>query len=210
MIGVLGTYQDITEQKKIQDDLQESRDRFQEMTDLLPQIVFEMDADYRYTYANKFALEHSGYTTDDLQRGLYAFDVIPSHLHDRMRASLSLVSQNKLTGRSKFQLLRKDGTELPVMISLSPIIQKGQFVGYRGVAEDMREYIAMMNELNHSRDYFAAIFDNVNDAIVIQDPVTGSILDVNESACRLFGYTKTEFLSEVTEDWGKGRTTIQF
>jgi PAS domain S-box-containing protein len=68
------------------------------------------------------------------------------------------------------------------------------------VAELLTFYEKGETQLNRQRDYFAAIFDNVNDAIVIQDPLTGAILDVNATACRKFGYIKREFLSVVMED----------
>ncbi|MEA3282725.1 MAG: PocR ligand-binding domain-containing protein [Euryarchaeota archaeon] len=47
--------------------------------------------------------------------------------------------------------------------------------------------------LNESEDRFRTIFDSVNDAIFIHDIETGAILNVNNTACNMYGYTREEF-----------------
>jgi PAS domain S-box-containing protein len=46
--------------------------------------------------------------------------------------------------------------------------------------------------LRDSQQYLAAIFNSVNEAIFVHD-LTGRILDVNATACRMFGYSLEEF-----------------
>jgi PAS domain S-box-containing protein len=46
-----------------------------------------------------------------------------------------------------------------------------------------------------SEGRFKTIFDSVNDAIFINDPESGAILDVNDVACEMYGYTREELLS---------------
>ena len=43
-------------------------------------------------------------------------------------------------------------------------------------------------------DRFQVIFDAVNDGIFIVDPTTGGFTDVNQAACSMFGYNKTELI----------------
>ncbi|MCL5980135.1 MAG: EAL domain-containing protein [Gammaproteobacteria bacterium] len=42
---------------------------------------------------------------------------------------------------------------------------------------------------------FRTLLDNSNDAIEVLDPVTLRFLDINETGCRVLGYTREEFLS---------------
>jgi len=49
------------------------------------------------------------------------------------------------------------------------------------------------------RDY-QTVFDVVSDGLVIHDPETGEILDVNERFCEMLGYEKCELLSLSIED----------
>ncbi len=48
--------------------------------------------------------------------------------------------------------------------------------------------------LRISEERLASIFNSVNDSIFIHDAQSGAILDVNERACELFGYTRDEIL----------------
>ena len=54
------------------------------------------------------------------------------------------------------------------------------------------------------QDRARALFDAFQEAILIHDPVTGAILDANQRACDLFGYTREAFLSVSTGDLSVG------
>jgi len=47
--------------------------------------------------------------------------------------------------------------------------------------------------LAESEDRFRTIFDSINDAVFIHDIRTGTILNVNNTACDMYGYTREEF-----------------
>jgi PAS domain S-box-containing protein len=43
--------------------------------------------------------------------------------------------------------------------------------------------------------YLKAIFDSINDAVFVDDADTGQIIDVNETTCRMYGYSRAELLA---------------
>jgi PAS domain S-box-containing protein len=51
---------------------------------------------------------------------------------------------------------------------------------------------AAEDELRESEDRFRTIFDSINDAVFIHDIETGAILNVNNTACDMYGYTREE------------------
>ena len=51
---------------------------------------------------------------------------------------------------------------------------------------------AAESELKESEDRFRTIFDSINDAIFIHDIETGTILNVNNTTCNMYGYTREE------------------
>lgn len=59
-------------------------------------------------------------------------------------------------------------------------------------------------DLQSSEEQARAIVNGVSDAIFIHDAQTGAILEVNETACRMFGYTRDEFLHINVEDLSSG------
>ena len=58
-----------------------------------------------------------------------------------------------------------------------------------------RRYVELQEEMVlrfESEERFRTIFDSVNDIIIIYDPESGAILDVNARFCEVFGYTREE------------------
>lgn len=60
--------------------------------------------------------------------------------------------------------------------------------------QEIAEHQQTEKALRGSEERFRAIFDSVNDAIFIQDPASGAILDVNQKMCEMYGYAREELL----------------
>lgn len=61
-------------------------------------------------------------------------------------------------------------------------------------------------ELRESEREIRALFDGVNEAVFIHDAETGEILDVNLTACRMFGYDREELRRMSVEQLSSGET----
>lgn len=59
-------------------------------------------------------------------------------------------------------------------------------------------------QLKVSEDRFQSIFHGISDAVLIHDAATGTIIDVNRTACELFGYTHAELVSLSVDDISLG------
>jgi PAS domain-containing protein len=62
----------LSELEILRERLREAQDgeaRVRSMTDGLPQIVFEVDVEGRFTYVNEFALKSYGYSKEDIEAG---------------------------------------------------------------------------------------------------------------------------------------------
>ena len=66
---------------------------------------------------------------------------------------------------------------------------------------ELQEHMARHLE---SEERFRTIFESVNDAIVIYDPETGAILDVNEGFCATMGYSREEALQYYSGSFASG------
>ncbi|HJV34797.1 PAS domain S-box protein [Geomonas sp.] len=63
---------------------------------------------------------------------------------------------------------------------------------YQLIARFVRRDNDAIAQLVESEERFQAIYDNVNDALFIHDPVSGHIMDVNRTMSAMFGYSRQE------------------
>ena len=70
-----------------------------------------------------------------------------------------------------------------------------------------RRYAELQEEMVRrfeSEERFRTIFDSVNDTIIIYDPESGAILDVNARFCEVFGYTREEARKRFSGSFASG------
>ena len=53
-----------------------------------------------------------------------------------------------------------------------------------------------IEKLKKEKEKYRSVFEGVNDGIYIHDAKTGRILDFNQRACAMFGYTRAEILKK--------------
>ncbi|HLM78220.1 MAG TPA: response regulator [Rubrobacteraceae bacterium] len=71
-------------------------------------------------------------------------------------------------------------------------------------AEARRERKQAEEALRASEASYRAIFDSSNDAIFVHDLETGAILDVNQKACAILGYSRKELRQRHLGDFSAG------
>ena len=136
---VVFTTLDITARKAVENSLRESEERFRELAELMPEVIFEIDLDGRLTFANRKAFDRFGYSKEELPQGLNAFDLIAPEDRDRAMRNLRRIIAGENLGLNEYRALRNDGSTFPVIIRSAPILQAGQPIGLRGFMIDITE-----------------------------------------------------------------------
>ena len=88
-------------------------------------------------------------------------------------------------------MLCKDGTRIPYEIAIRTVDFNGKAFAV-AVARDITDRQQIEDQLRHSEETYREIFDGANDGILILELDTGSTIDVNSTACSLFGLTRDE------------------
>src|SRR3990172_7214131 len=95
-------------------NLHEGFEAYKELSELLPQTVFEMDISGMLTFANKNGFKMFGHSEKDFKTGLNVLQmIIPEHraaATERMKQVMSGIKSNG----NEYTALRKDGTTFPV------------------------------------------------------------------------------------------------
>jgi PAS domain S-box-containing protein len=168
---IISVTRDISERKRTEEALRESKEKFQQLADLLPQIVFESDINGRLTYVNKQAYKLLGYSEEDNMIGFNTLDLYPPE--DKIRAIENIqksVSGQKSTDNNEYTMIRKDGTTFKGLVYSNPIIKDGKPQGLRGIIVDItknkesEEAMKLQNEelqkLNAEKDKFFSIISH--------------------------------------------------
>jgi PAS domain S-box-containing protein len=72
--------QEAERRKEVEESLRVSEERFRELAELLPETVFEMDTEGKLVFVNRKGFDCFGYTPEDFQRGMNAFEVLATPL----------------------------------------------------------------------------------------------------------------------------------
>ena len=149
----------ITERELTAALLKESEKRYRDLSELLPQVVFELDEKGNVIFVNRKALDLFGYTQADFNKGVNIIEMfIPE---DRERAVQNMQSRFKgeELGGIEYRALKKDGGIFTVVVFASPIFRKSELMGLRGILIDITERKRMEEELKR-----LSVTDNLTQA----------------------------------------------
>jgi two-component system, cell cycle sensor histidine kinase and response regulator CckA len=198
VIGAIESIRDISENKAVEEALRASELRFKELSDLLPEAVFETDLNMTLTFVNKRGVSLFGYNEEDVDRGLYALDMLVPE--DRIRARE--IIGKRLTGQWKgsveYTAVKRDGTTFPVSINTVPVMKDGKQAGIRGVIIDITERKRAEEQIRLQ----AMVLDQIQDLVTITD-LHGNITYVNETELVSLGYPKGELIGKNVSFYGE-------
>jgi len=133
--------------ERIERALRDSETRFRELAELLPEIVFEADERGFLTFLNHKGLETSGYTEEDLRRGMHALELVVDAERQAVRDNIAAVMQGQDLGHNEYMAKRKDGSIYPVIVHSTPAYRDGAVVGLRGTVINITERKEIENEI---------------------------------------------------------------
>ena len=171
--------------------LAESERRFRELSDLLPQLVFEIDENGNVQYLNRAGFAAIGFTEEEISKGLNAFRFLAPAEHERATRGIQRVIAGEMIGEREFTVLRRDGTTFPAFVYTAPITREGKTVGLRGIAIDITERKRMEQKLRDSEERFRGIAERSIDGIFELD-LEGLVTYVSPSVEPELGYKPEE------------------
>ncbi|AMV17383.1 PAS domain-containing protein [Planctomyces sp. SH-PL14] len=190
---------DITRQKRAEDALRASEERFARFMQHLPGLAWVKDADGRYVFANDAAVKAFGTPRADLY-GKTDAEVFPFETASQFREN----DQQALAGVSGVRTIETlehdDGLVHHSLVSKFPIpTTAGQPLMVGGVAIDVTEELKTRAVLEESEERFRATFDQA--AVGIAHVGTdGRWLRVNKKLCDIVGYAPDELLRLTFQD----------
>ena len=191
---------DITERKRSEDALRTSEERFRTLVQFSFDAYWETDAQHRFI-RQEFAEGLSDAPAPGSEIGKTRWEVPYLEPDEEAWRRHRETLDAHLPFRD-FELARPtpDGGKRYVSVSGMPMFdEKGHFVGYRGVGRHITERKQAELAIRESEQRFRTLFEKANDAIFLENE-RDEIIEANERACALLGYSREELLKMKVSD----------
>ncbi len=126
-------------------ELAQSETRYRELVAQLPTGICEIDPELRITYINPAGLRLIGYDDEDLRLGIRLDRVVGEADQQKARQWFVQLINNDTVGSASYQIRRKDGALIDVIVNCRPIYRQDQIVSIQASLTDVTE----MNRLHH-------------------------------------------------------------
>jgi len=186
----IAAIRDITERKQAEESLQESHDRFEQISGHSREMVWEIDPYGLYMYVSPACSEIIGYKPEELIKKKHFYDLHPKEGRQVFRAStLEAFTKKKVLRDFLNPRQTKEGKIIWMSTNGMPVFDEfNNFLGYRGSDSDITE----QKEAEKIRTRFGRILESSLNEIYFFDAQTLRFVDVNHGARENIGYTIDE------------------
>jgi len=198
IIAIEGVARDITERKNAEEAMRESENKFREMADLLPQIVYETDLNANLTFVNKRALSIFGYSKEDFENGFNVLDVLIPEDRKRAQENMQNIMNGKSVKNTEYTLVKKDGSTFPVLIYSNPVLKDGKPLGLRGIIVDISERKQAEEALRESERWLSTLMSNLPGmAYRCKNDTNWTMEFISDGGYSLTGYRSEELVGTI-------------
>jgi PAS domain S-box-containing protein len=196
--GLTIFYKDITENKKAEEKLLLEKNLSQSIVNSLPGIFYLYDQNGTFIQWNKNFETISGYTSYEISI-MNPLDFFGPDEKELLRDKIKSVFEN---GKAEVEahFLTKNNVRIPFFFNGHKTTINGEDY-LLGVGFDITERNKIENSLKESEEKYRYLFNNNPALIFIWDIETLGILEVNDIALELYGYTRKEFLDMTVLDY---------
>ena len=197
VVRIHGAARDITENKRIQEELANARkvlhehsgQRYRRRNELVYR--YEFLPQRGFSYISPSVTDITGYTPEehyaDPDLGMKVIHPEDLPLLQRITQEIAQESRNIV-----LRWIRKDGLEIWTEHNLLPITNgQGELLALEGFVRDVTATKQTEEEQTHLLARYQALFENSSEGVFLHD-MDGTILDANQVILDMFGYTLDE------------------
>lgn len=172
---------DITKRKQTEKALRENEQKFRELVELLPEMVFETDANGNITFVNNAVLESLGYSQADFEKGIKTSQLLVPEEKETHKNFFAERIGGRDIGTTEYLAKRKDGSSFPLMVHSNVITDdERNVVGTRAIGMNITERKRAEEELRESEQKWRSLVENSPDFIYMADS-DGKVLFINRT-----------------------------
>ncbi len=207
---LVGVFRDTTERNEAREAVRRSEERFRQVAESAGEFIWEVDANGLYLYASPVVKQILGYTPDEVVGRMHFYDLFAPETREETKTAAFEVFARREEFRAFPNLnVTKDGRVVALETSGLPILDgNGNLLGYRGANTDITERRQAEEALRESEERHRTILQAAMDGFWVAD-MQGRLLEVNESYCRMSGYSAEELLAMRISDLEANETASE-
>jgi PAS domain S-box-containing protein len=192
--GVFANIHDITDLYMAEEALRQSEERYRTVLDEMEDSYYEVDIAGNFTFFNDAMCRQLEYSKEEMMGMNYRVITTPDDVENLYRT----FNQVYLTGQPirafTCKIARKDGNIGLGEISVFPLRNdKGEIIGFRGIAHDVTERTQMVEALRQSEERYRTVLEQMEEAYFETD-LAGNFTFFNDALCRQLGYSREELM----------------
>jgi PAS domain S-box-containing protein len=163
--GALSTARDITDFRRMREALKESEALYRHLVETSQDLIWQCDAEGRYSYLNPAWEELFGYKVEEMLGRRFSEFQSPKYAERDTKEFARLMEGESVRGYETVHL-GKDGREIHLVLNARSLRdQEGNIAGIRGTAHDVTERRRAEQLLREKEQQLSLIFDNVSDVL---------------------------------------------
>ncbi len=186
---IVGVIQDITERKKIEDDLKISEEKYRSLIESTDDLIYLVDKNYSYIFMNKKHAERFNLPFNKIIGKPY------SEFHSKKESEIFRKDVNKVirTGNSITLEHKSDRDDKYYLRTFSPVKnEKGEVISVNVISKDISE----LKQVEKKLVLQSEIITNMSEGVYLIRSNDGVIVYTNPKFEKMFGYEPSEMIGK--------------
>jgi PAS domain S-box-containing protein len=179
--------------------LDRSESRYRGMLAASPDVIFEVDADGRFTYLSDTLERQLGWTVPEMVGQHFGAIIDAGSMGDAAERWQTLREIPGIVLDARFLLVARDGRRIPYEIRSVGIARDGRFIGVQGAARDVSERERLERELRDSEQRYRYLVKASPDVVWAIDD-EGRFTFLSDRLESLTGFTPDELVGHHFRD----------
>jgi diguanylate cyclase (GGDEF)-like protein/PAS domain S-box-containing protein len=194
IVGLYGVSRDITEQKRAQAALVETKEELETFWNYSVDPVFFFSSDGKILKVNPAFEKMFGFSEAEVLENMSL--IVPSSMEDDAKGINERIRNGETITYHETKRMTKSGEILDIIASYTPVQnEKGKVVGATSFYKDVTGVKKAEKELQKSEEKFRLITENAFDVIKLVSP-SGMVEYVSPANERILGYAYSEYIGK--------------
>lgn len=195
---MLGAMRDISARVRAEQNLEDSIRYRESIEKAMPGVLYVYDLKKNINvYANLNMVTTLGYTPREIQKMSTDFVPLVVHPDDKSRLPTWTNEEYGTVKETEYRMRAKNG-EYRWFMGRDTVFQKnqdGEVTQIIGIAQDISKRKETEEQVYESEKSYRTLFNSIDELIYIQN-LDGTFVDVNESACKVYGFERKDFIGQ--------------